>query len=104
EPAGTSVASWPAFEGYFQKGLDLHLVIETSAGLWRRKLTSGSSSGLEAYTVPMLTQLKLYPSTRPGDQLEPFIAAGVGLSLGIERTPAGSGPLGGGGSSQTAII
>ncbi len=101
ETSGHSYGTWPMFEGYFQKGLDQHLVLETSVGLWRRVQTPSGSTGdlIRAYVVPQLTQLKFYPATTPDQAFEPFVSAGVGLTIGIDnREAVGGGVLGGGGS------
>ena len=99
-PGGTNT-SWPMFEGYFQKGLDQHLVIESSAGVWRRQVSASGGSD-RAFVVPILTQLKLYPTTTPQDQLEPYVAGGIGLTLGVEQSVGGgAGLLGGGGGTST---
>jgi hypothetical protein len=91
----SSAATMPALEGYWQKGLDRHLVVETSAGLWNRHDASGAS-----YVVPMLTSIKLYPATNPGAVLEPYTMAGIGFTLGIDDQNGGSsGGLVGGSSS-----
>lgn len=102
--AGGTNSSWPMFEGYFQKGLDQHLVIETSAGVWRRQIVN--SSGTErAFAVPMLTQLKLYPATTPEINLEPYLAGGIGLTLGVDQNQgAAGGLLGGGSGGGTATV
>lgn len=108
EVGGASYSNWPMFEGYFQKGLDRHLVLETSVGLWRRQQTSGtgaSSEQIRSYVIPQLTQLKLYPATTPEQNFEPYIAGGIGLTVGIDnRNTVSGGLLGGGGSSGTALL
>jgi hypothetical protein len=95
-----SGSSWPMFEGYFQKGLDRHLALETTAGLWRRTQTT-SSEEIRSFVVPMLTQLKFYPGTTVEQSIEPYVAAGIGLSLGIDNRKSSGGVIGGGGSSTT---
>ncbi len=109
DPSGTTSSTSPAFEGYWQKGLDRHLVIETSAGLWHREQTSGSGTTAESvgsFVVPLFTTLKLFPFTGPEDQLEPFASAGVGFVLGLENQNTVSGGLlgGGGGGSGLSIV
>jgi opacity protein-like surface antigen len=102
-----SSSSLPAFEGYWQKGLDRHLVIETSAGLWSRAQRSSSTGAASSnsYVVPLLTSLKLYPATGPGAALEPFVTAGVGFTLGIDDGNAATGGIvGGGGGGGTMLI
>jgi len=102
--SGTTTSTLPAFEGYWQKGLDKHVVLETSAGLWSRtQHTSSGSNG--SYVVPMLTSIKLYPATVPGQAFEPFIVGGVGFTLGIDDQNSGTGGLvGGGGGGNTMLI
>jgi hypothetical protein len=100
--SGSGISTFPAMEGYWQRGLDRHVVIETSVGLWSRQqhatTPGGASSG--SYVVPMLTSIKIYPTTNPGAVLEPFTMAGIGFTLGIDDQNGGSsGGLAGGGSS-----
>jgi hypothetical protein len=72
----------PFIEGYFQRGLDLHLALESTAGVWRqRRIVNGGQA--DAYVIPLYTALKFYP-TRPDRTFEPFVGAGIGLALGIE--------------------
>jgi len=114
EVSGAKYSTSPAFEGYFQKGLDLHLAIESTAGVWRRRQTMEQDGGLgggtvreevNSYVVPLFTALKLYPFTRPDDAFEPFVSAGVGLALGIDdRTTTSSDLLGLGAGSGTAML
>jgi hypothetical protein len=107
EVSGAEYSTTPAFEGYFQRGLDRHLVIETSAGFWRRSQRAGSGTGSESigsYVIPLLTALKLYPATGPEQNLEPFVTAGVGFTLGVDDRNTISGGLLGGGGSSTAMI
>ncbi|MGH7545612.1 MAG: hypothetical protein ACREKI_05460 [Gemmatimonadota bacterium] len=83
-------SQWPSFEGYFQKGLDLHLTIETTLGLWRRSQEieesglGGGEQRVQSFVIPAFTALKMYPFTRPADRLEPYLTAGVGLALGVD--------------------
>lgn len=129
--AGLSIGTWnvqdlhttqgatyritPAFEGYFQKGLDLHLALETTVGVWRRTqlLTQPGSFGgdsstesVSSYVVPLFTTLKLYPFTKPSQHLEPYILGGVGFALGVDdrRTNGGSGSLLGGGAQNGVAL
>ena len=108
-PSGASSSTLPAIEGYWQKGLDRHLVIETSAGLWHRQQSSGSGPSAESvgsFVVPMFTSLKLFPFTGPEDKLEPLLTAGAGFVLGLDKQNTVSGGLlgGGGGSSSLNIV
>lgn len=98
-PTGITATSTPAFEGYVRKGLDLHLVLENSIGIWRqRQVSSGGGSLLgtsatssDNYVIPQFTSIVLYPMTRPGDRLEPFVRGGVGFALGVQDPQNGSG-------------
>ena len=93
DPASGSASETMAFEGWFQKGLDLHIAMENTIGFWQRTQTSTVSGGLgsettsevQAYLVPTLTSLKIYPMTRPSSPIEPYLSAGVGVVLGIVR-------------------
>jgi hypothetical protein len=49
---------------------------------------------VDCYLVPTLTTLKLYPLTRPSNPIEPFLNAGLGVTLGIDRDDNGTGALG----------
>ena len=96
-PTGTTSESL-SFEGWFQKGLDLHLVLENTLGFWQRTESSTEPGALgtsmrrelETYVVPTLTALKIYPATRPSSPLEPYVSAGVGVALRIERAQVSS--------------
>jgi opacity protein-like surface antigen len=104
ERSGVQASTWPFVDGYFQRGMDRHLAIESTAGLWRRQETE-TRSGLggqttterTTYIVPLLTGLKFYP-TAPGSRLEPFVSGAVGFALGIEDNQGGGGGILGGGS------
>lgn len=105
-PSGTTSSSIPDFEAYWQKGLDRHLAIETSAGLWHRQQTSGSGATAETigtFVVPLLTTIKLYPFTGPEQALEPFVSAGVGFTVGLEKDNTVSGGLLGGGNANSGL-
>ncbi len=105
-PSGTTSSAIPAFEAYWQKGLDRHLAIETSAGLWHRQQSSGSGPTAEtvgSFVVPLLTTIKLYPFTGPEQALEPFISAGVGFAMGLEKQNTVSGGLLGGGNANSGL-
>jgi hypothetical protein len=104
--SGASSSTLPAFEGYWQKGLDRHLAIETSAGLWHRQLSAGSGTSAEtvgSFVIPLLTSIKLYPFTGPEQQLEPFVSAGVGFAMGLEKQNTVGGGLLGGGSANNGV-
>jgi hypothetical protein len=112
---GARVSETPLFEGYFQKGLDLHLALENTVGMYRReqRLTraGGIGSGpveekVAAYVIPQFTSLKVYPFTRPEQRFEPYITGGAGLTIGVDdRENSGSdGLLGGGGESGTGFV
>ena len=105
-PSGATSSSIPAFEAYWQKGLDRHLAIETSAGLWHRQQTSGLGATAEtvgSFVVPLLTTIKLYPFTGPEQALEPFVSAGVGFAMGLEKDNTVNGGLLGGGSANSGL-
>lgn len=99
--SGASVSTLPAMEGYFQKGLDRHLALETSVGFFQRTQRTGTGGeSMTGYVIPMMTALKLYPATGPEASFEPFVTGGFGFTLGVDnRTTTTSGGLFGGGSS-----
>lgn len=96
-PTGTTSTSTPAFEGYVRKGLDLHLVLENSIGVWRqRQVSSGggsllgtSAASTDNYVIPQFTSIVLYPMTKPADRLEPFVRGGLGFALGVQDPQSG---------------
>jgi hypothetical protein len=110
--SGAAVSKTPALEGYVRRGLDLHLAIEHSVGVWRRTQsvtqtspgplggTTQSTSTLETYVIPQFTSISFFPVTRPEQRFEPFLKAGAGFALGVEdRTGTGGGLFTGGGAS-----
>jgi hypothetical protein len=106
--SGTTTADdSPIGIGYFRKGIDKHLAIETTVGVWRRIVTAAASGGLggtaggktTALLLPQFTSLKLFPFTGPDAALEPFMSAGIGFTLGFQSSSGGGGVLGGGGGS-----
>ena len=84
-------------EGYFQRGLDRSLALESSVSVWRAIATSPQGVETRAYVIPLLTSLKFFPITEPGDAVEPFVLAGIGFALGLEDQDATS--IGGSGTS-----
>jgi hypothetical protein len=103
-PSGAVVATTPAFEGYVRRGLDLHLAVEHSVGVWRRTQrvtqtstgplggTTQSTSTLESYVIPQYTSIAFFPITRPEHRVEPYVKAGAGFALGVDdRSGSGGG-------------
>lgn len=111
---GAGYATTPVFEGYFQKGLDKHLALESSIGFWRRTQWRQSEGGLfgeggeeqvTSYVLPLLTAVKLYPFTAPDEGFEPYLTGGLGFALGIDdRQDTSGGFLGVGGAEGTALL
>jgi hypothetical protein len=106
--ANVNASAWPYMEGYYRRGLDRHLAVESSIGLLRREETERSTGAIggetttrrTSYVVPLLTGLRFYP-TSPGARIEPFIAAAIGLGLGIQEQEGAAGGLLGGGGGTT---
>jgi opacity protein-like surface antigen len=96
---GVTTSSTPAVEGYVRTGLDLHLVLENSVGVWRQRqatsagggLFGGSASVSDNYVIPQFTSVVFYPFTAPTDRVEPFLRGGIGFALGVEDPQNGSG-------------
>src|ERR671914_1803135 len=91
--SGARVNESPLFEGYFQKGLDLHLALENTVGVYRReqRLTRPGGIGggtveekVAAYVIPQFTSLKFYPFTRPEQRFEPYLSGGAGGTIGVD--------------------
>jgi len=95
----------PFAEGYFRKGLDKHLALETTIGIWRRVVTSpgtggpfGTSGGKSTVLLlPNFTSIKLFPFTTPESKFEPFISGGAGFTIGVLSESGGGGLTGGSG-------
>jgi hypothetical protein len=114
-PSGATETRTPLFEGYFAKGIDLHLALENSVSFWRlsqKATTSGggllgggtSTQVINSYIIPQLTAIRAHPFTRPTAPVEPYLLAGVGLTLGVEdRSGESGGIFGVGGSSGTSF-
>ena len=119
--AGLIVASWsllddpskgtssrttdsPLGMGFFRKGLDKHLALETTVGVFRRVVETPGSGGLfgsgggktTVFLLPQMTSIKLFPFTTPENKFEPFISGGVGVTIGLS-SESGGGALGGSG-------
>lgn len=101
-PTGATMSTIPNFEGYYRSGLDLHLVLENSIGLWRQHqenasggglLGGGSASAADDYIIPQYTSLVFYPLTTPNDRVEPFIRGGVGFAIGVDDPQNGGGGI-----------
>jgi hypothetical protein len=111
EVVGATTSTWPYAEGYFQRGIDRHLVVESTLGVWRRRESHPGSPGIggappqtvTAYVVPLLTALKFYPATGPDASFGPYAKAGAGFALGIEDRQGGAGGLLGGRGGGTSI-
>lgn len=93
DPQGGTASEGMAFEGYFEKGLDRHLAWENTIGFWSRRQSYTESGPLgdtdlrvQSYVVPSVTALKLYPFTGPSGPVQPYVSAGVGFTMGIDRT------------------
>lgn len=105
--SGATYSSWPALEGYWRRGVDRHLVIETGVGVWRRSQRASSSAGnesVDAYVIPLMTAVRLFPTTGPEQPLEPYLTAGAGFTLGVEDASTVSGGLLGGSSSGGPLL
>lgn len=109
-PNGSGATQTPAFEGYFQKGLDMHLVWENTIGYWGNtySVTSVSVLGstttkIQTHLIPSITALKIYPVTARTDPFEPFLLGGAGAVFGIvPQSSSGSGSTAGAGSPTFA--
>ncbi len=103
EVEGADYSTWPQFEGWFQRGLDRHLAVESTISFWRRTQERGSER-VSTFVVPLFTSLKFYPATGPEAPIQPYLLGGGGLGLGIDdREGTSGGLLGLGGSDGTRI-
>lgn len=109
---GATTSDSPVAEGYFRKGIDKHLAIETAAGVWRRVIETPASGGIggsaggktSVILIPQMTSIKLFPFTTPEDAVEPFVSGGVGFTLGFQSESGGGGLLGAGGGATGLIV
>jgi opacity protein-like surface antigen len=100
-PSGTTSSSIPDVEGYVRTGLDLHLLLENSVGVWRQRLGTAAGSGLlggsanqaDDYIIPQFTSILFYPMTKPTDRVEPYIRGGLGFALGVQDPQSGGGSI-----------
>jgi opacity protein-like surface antigen len=99
QPSGSAQSSIPAFEGFVRTGLDQHLLLENSVGVWRQRQTASTSGGFlggsaaatDNYIIPQFTSILFYPFTSPSDRLEPFVRGGLGFALGVADPQSGGG-------------
>jgi hypothetical protein len=107
EVQGADYSTMPFFTGFARRGLDRHLAWETTVSFWRRTQEreisgglggSGGTESVTTYVVPLLTSLTFFPVTGPESVFEPFLRAGLGLTLGVDdrQGTAGGGLLGSG--------
>ena len=94
EPGAPSSTETVAAEGWYQKGFDVHIALESTLGFWQRTQTVGESGSIigsstdrkvQTYLIPTMSTLKLYPATHPGSPLEPYLAAGAGVVFGVDH-------------------
>ena len=113
QPSGVTHSETPLVEGYFRKGLDRHLALETTVSFWRRTQVARQGGGLlggeteeriSSYIIPQLTSLKFYPLTTPAQRAEPYLVGGAGFALGIDDRESTAGGVFGtdGGTAMTA--
>ena len=89
----------PQFEGYYQRSFDQHLALEHSLSVWRVKTSPVGSPLVETrtYIAPLLTSLKVYPVTAPGNTFEPYALAGIGFAFAVRDESENA--IGGGGTT-----
>lgn len=114
EVDGAETSEWPLLEGYFQKGLDRHLALQSSVSVWRRtqklEIDGGIGGGtttdrVTSWVVPMFTALRFFPMTAPDQSFEPFVEGGLGLALGIDDRETSDGSLfGGAGNGIRTVV
>lgn len=89
----------PHFQGWFQRGLDRHLAIESTLAVWRRVQEQGDER-VATYIVPLFTSIKFYPGFGPDAPVQPYLLGGGGLGLGVDDREGTQGGLLGFGSSD----
>jgi opacity protein-like surface antigen len=104
EVDGVDYSTTPHFEGWYQRGLDRHIAIESTLSVWRRE-QERQDERATTYIVPLFTSVKFFPGVGPEDQVQPYLLGGGGVALGIddrENTSGGLLGLGGGGGTSFA--
>jgi opacity protein-like surface antigen len=100
---GAVYSTSPHFEGWYQRGLDRHIAIESTVSVWRRE-QQRQNERATTYIVPLITSVKFFPGVGPEDQFQPYLLGGGGLGLGIDdRENTSGGLLGLGGAGGTSI-
>lgn len=98
---GTTYKRLPQAAIFFQRGLDEHVVLESSIAAWSRRATrtelSGNQVETDTYVFPLFTTLEIYPFTTLDQRVEPFIGGGLGFALGLDAV--GTNAIGGGGTT-----
>jgi opacity protein-like surface antigen len=100
-PSGVTTSAIPEIEGYVRTGLDLHVLLENSVGVWRQRdatssgsgLLGGSASAVDDYIIPQFTSVLFYPFTTPNDRIEPYLRGGLGFALGVQDPQSGGGSI-----------
>lgn len=101
---GADYSTSPHFEGWYQRGLDRHIAIESTVSVWRREQLRDTERAT-TYIIPLITSVKFFPGVGPENQVQPYLLGGGGLGLGIddrENTSEGLLGLGGGGGTSVA--
>ena len=97
---GSTYKASPTMDLFMQRGISEHTALESSLSLWRRVTTTnraGSAVTTKSYLFPLLSSLKYYPFTRARRRLQPYLSAGVGFGLGIQKESTNA--IGGGGTT-----
>ncbi len=98
EVSGARDSETPLLEGYYQKGLDRRIGLESSVAMWRREVKFDSQDALgnpvsetaTSYVLPLVTAGKFYLIREPR-RLDPFLCAGLGLTLGLDKRDGSNG-------------
>jgi len=114
EVSGAVYGTTPFFTGFTRRGLDRHLAWENTVSFWRRTQErelpggitgSGGTESVSTYVLPLLTSLTFYPASGPGAAFEPFLRAGIGVTLGVDdRQGTSGGGLLGAGAREGVIM
>ncbi len=113
EVSGARDSETPILEAYYQKGLDRRIGLESSVALWRREMEIEGPPGPlgnpqreseTSYVVPLVTAGKFYLIKEPR-RFDPFLCAGLGLTLGLDKKEGnGSDFLGTGSGNGSTLL